>query len=44
MVLVTGPVHDAHETPACLALPQAIDTGIDVITQENVDTFLADAV
>jgi ribose transport system substrate-binding protein len=24
-------------------LPQAIDTGIDVITQENVDRFLADA-
>ena len=25
-------------------LPQAIDTGIDVITQENVDSYLADAV
>lgn len=25
-------------------LPRAIDTGIDVITQENVDTYLADAV
>lgn len=25
-------------------MPQAIDTGIDVITQENVDTYLADAV
>lgn len=25
-------------------LPQAIDTGIDVITQENVDIYLADAV
>jgi ribose transport system substrate-binding protein len=25
-------------------MPQAIDTGIDVITQENVDIFLADAV
>ncbi len=25
-------------------LPQAIDTGIDVITQENVDVYLADAV
>jgi ribose transport system substrate-binding protein len=25
-------------------LPQAIDTGIDVITQENVDRYLADAV
>ncbi|MGE5218709.1 MAG: substrate-binding domain-containing protein [Chloroflexota bacterium] len=25
-------------------IPQAIDTGIDVITQENVDRFLADAV
>lgn len=25
-------------------LPQAIDTGIDVITQENVDKFLADVV
>jgi ribose transport system substrate-binding protein len=23
-------------------LPQAIDTGIDVITRENVDRFLAD--
>jgi len=31
---------------ACLGvhLPQAIDTGIDVITQENVDSHLADAV
>jgi len=27
-----------------LQLPQAIDTGIDVITQENVDDFLAGAV
>jgi ribose transport system substrate-binding protein len=25
-------------------MPQAIDTGIDVITQENVDIYLADAV
>jgi ribose transport system substrate-binding protein len=25
-------------------MPQAIDTGIDVITQENVDRYLADAV
>ncbi len=25
-------------------LPQSIDTGIDVITQENVDSYLADAV
>jgi ribose transport system substrate-binding protein len=24
-------------------LPQAIDTGIDVITQQNVDLYLADA-
>lgn len=27
-----------------LQMPQAIDTGIDVITQENVDRYLADAV
>jgi ribose transport system substrate-binding protein len=27
-----------------LQIPQAIDTGIDVITQENVDRYLADAV
>jgi ribose transport system substrate-binding protein len=27
-----------------LQLPRVVDTGIDVITQENVDTFLADAV
>ena len=27
-----------------LQLPKAIDTGIDVITQENVDRYLADAV
>jgi len=27
-----------------IQLPQAIDTGIDVITQENVDKYLADAV
>jgi ribose transport system substrate-binding protein len=26
-----------------IQLPQAIDTGIDVITQENVTKFLADA-
>jgi hypothetical protein len=25
-------------------MPQAIDTGIDVITQENVDIYFADAV
>jgi len=25
-------------------IPQAIDTGIDVITQENVDRYRADAV
>jgi ribose transport system substrate-binding protein len=25
-------------------IPQAIDTGIEVITQENVDLYLADAV
>jgi ribose transport system substrate-binding protein len=27
-----------------LQMPRAIDTGIDVITQENVDSYLADAV
>jgi len=27
-----------------LQIPKAIDTGIDVITQENVDRYLADAV
>jgi ribose transport system substrate-binding protein len=27
-----------------IQLPQVVDTGIDVITQENVDTYLADAV
>jgi ribose transport system substrate-binding protein len=27
-----------------IQIPQAIDTGIDVITRQNVDRYLADAV